>query len=467
MGIDAKKIVSAVPSFSKKWLYASAGMLLCLCLCNTFLFLGDFPIQRWDEARHGVSAYEMLSSGNYLINTFLFSPDYWNSKPPLSIWSVALGFQVFGFTPFGLRAISAVCSFLTVLLVVVFTAKHFSLAKGIFAGYILMTAHHFVLSHNARSGDPDALFILFASAAIFAVLYTTKNMYGLYLACFLLSLAFLTKSFHVVGAAVTVLIAAFGIHGRRVLRPACLVHCLFWGLWPVLLWAFLRYGYDGMQFFEKMFFYDVLQRVGTAIENHKESYIFYLKFTMIDFKYYTISLGILCVMSICARKYMYMFIHVMQLNNTYVLMILLAAAIPCIIFTISQTKLQWYTFPSYPFIAILFSVWIVTFLQNVHSIVQNKYIQALVFFILISACILQEARLLKSLYAQAQQQDAVQMQLWRAGQRYKNVDVYLEGAPWEQEYILAAQLYGGFTPQEGGKAAWEKNLSGTAILLKK
>ena len=39
-----------------------------------------------DEARHGVSAYEMLQTGNWIENTFNYEKDLWNLKPPLSFW---------------------------------------------------------------------------------------------------------------------------------------------------------------------------------------------------------------------------------------------------------------------------------------------------------------------------------------------------------------------------------------------
>ena len=43
--------------------------LMTAFLC--FRCLGIKAIDSWDEARHGISAYEMLKNGNFLENTYL------------------------------------------------------------------------------------------------------------------------------------------------------------------------------------------------------------------------------------------------------------------------------------------------------------------------------------------------------------------------------------------------------------
>lgn len=59
---------------------------LLLCSLTAFLCfrcLGIGAIDSWDEARHGISAYEMMQRGDWLVNTFCGEADYWNVKPPL------------------------------------------------------------------------------------------------------------------------------------------------------------------------------------------------------------------------------------------------------------------------------------------------------------------------------------------------------------------------------------------------
>lgn len=57
--------------------FDSGGFLL-------FTNLGETGISDCDEARHGINAYEMMQSGDYVVTTYRGEPDYWNLKPPLT-----------------------------------------------------------------------------------------------------------------------------------------------------------------------------------------------------------------------------------------------------------------------------------------------------------------------------------------------------------------------------------------------
>ena len=76
-----------VSARSKKALLAGGlvlGILLLGLLC--FYKLGVGELCDWDEARHAVSAYEMIQTGEPIVTTYEYSNDYWNLKPPLSEW---------------------------------------------------------------------------------------------------------------------------------------------------------------------------------------------------------------------------------------------------------------------------------------------------------------------------------------------------------------------------------------------
>ncbi len=61
-------------------------IVLLIGAFNVFFKLGTERINAWDEARYGVSAYEMLTHKTLIHNTYLDKPDYWNLKPPLGLW---------------------------------------------------------------------------------------------------------------------------------------------------------------------------------------------------------------------------------------------------------------------------------------------------------------------------------------------------------------------------------------------
>ena len=96
----------------------AAGILFLALLCFYHLDYGE--LMDWDEARHGVSAYEMLQTGEPIVTTYAYSPDYWNLKPPLSEWLIALGYKLFGYNAYGLRFFSGVSMFLSALLCAAF-----------------------------------------------------------------------------------------------------------------------------------------------------------------------------------------------------------------------------------------------------------------------------------------------------------------------------------------------------------
>ena len=151
------------------WFLLLTGLTGFLC----FRCLGIGAIDSWDEARHGISAYEMMQSGNYLINTFAEEPDYWNVKPPLSFLTVAAGFSLFGYTAVGLRFFSALSYVLTSVLTGLF-ARRYGNAASLFT-MAFLTANYFPFkAHLARAGDADSLYLL---------LFTLASVLSMYADC--------------------------------------------------------------------------------------------------------------------------------------------------------------------------------------------------------------------------------------------------------------------------------------------
>ena len=68
-----------------------------------FYRLGMKYVDPYDEAQHGTNAYEMLRQGKLFVNTYLYEKDYYNLKPPLSMWMLMGSFKLFGNTVFALR----------------------------------------------------------------------------------------------------------------------------------------------------------------------------------------------------------------------------------------------------------------------------------------------------------------------------------------------------------------------------
>src|SRR5436305_14919629 len=83
------------------------AFVLLLMAVNVFAGLGSVALNDSDEARYGVAAWEMLHNRSFIVTTYAGQPEYWNLKPPLGYWLMALSFWILGPTPFALRLPSA------------------------------------------------------------------------------------------------------------------------------------------------------------------------------------------------------------------------------------------------------------------------------------------------------------------------------------------------------------------------
>ena len=261
------------------WLFAAgvAGLTL-LCFCQ----LGAAPVYAWDEARHGINAYEMMQQGDYVANYYNGELDYWNLKPPLSFYLVMLGYRIFGYNAWGLRFFSAFCYIVLAVIVALYLRKKFNplaslLSIAMFAGGYVYFIFHFV-----RAGDADALFILLIGVAYIALLKSSDNANWLHLTGLAVALAFLTKSYHAL-----IMLPIIGLYllftqGFKSIKWWQYFTVTLVTLAPVAIWVGCRAAVDGGKFFHDMLFVDVLNRSTQVVDNevHAGYPFFYLIWTL-------------------------------------------------------------------------------------------------------------------------------------------------------------------------------------------
>lgn len=167
-----------------------------LALFFAFFKLGNHTLSPWDESLHGELAYQMLLSGDYLNYQFGGAPEYWFAKPQLAIWSIAGSYSIFGVNNFALRFPSA----LAIVLLLIFFFRHITRyeSRG-FAFHvclILIGINGLIGPHVGRTGDTDALLVLFLFLShfhFFKYLDFEQKKSALWAGLFL-GLAFLTKA---------------------------------------------------------------------------------------------------------------------------------------------------------------------------------------------------------------------------------------------------------------------------------
>jgi 4-amino-4-deoxy-L-arabinose transferase-like glycosyltransferase len=109
----------------------------------------------------------MAHNGDYVHFYYNGKPDTWNAKPPLLIWSIVLAYKLFGYNAFALRFFSAVASvfffFFAFKLVRLYANEKFAFI----ASLILLTCKAVIGFHVGRTGDADALLLLFVTASLY------------------------------------------------------------------------------------------------------------------------------------------------------------------------------------------------------------------------------------------------------------------------------------------------------------
>lgn len=439
-------------------------IILCLVLFALLLFMSfhglrHAPIQNWDEARHGISAYEMLQTHEWIVTTYRYSPDYWNLKPPLSEYFIVLGYQLFGFNGLGMRFFSAVFWVTSALICSFFILRYTEL--GILACVAVLvgfSAASLPLSaHCARSGDADSLMVLLTSCAlILLILDSEKNSHYLLGSCLCFSLAFLTKSWHA-GIIAIIIILDLLIRGKLFkLGMKKTLACMLCALGPIVIWAILRYAKDGTKFFELMFLVDLINRSTSVLEEHSGGVLYYVSHLMKD--YSTLAFFILAALGTGLNIYKKSYRSILRVC-------LLGFFVPLVLFSLVKTKLPWYIAGIYPPLILLAAMGTVELFRFA---INRRFacIIAIIPLLLITFALFQNAQLVIASHPSSMEQDFISMTDRHA--TYSGSPIYkylspLDDTDWMQGEVLMAEWAGDFVAKKGGLKRWQKN--GAGLLL--
>ncbi|HCC00533.1 MAG TPA: hypothetical protein DEP42_04865 [Ruminococcaceae bacterium] len=439
---------------------------LCVAAFCAFYQLGNGAVNSWDEARHGVNAYEMWNTGSKVVNLYGYVPDYWNLKPPLSFAAIEADLAAFGTTIFARRFYSALAMFLTVLISSIFVWKRYGRVACLVTTALLSCQTLFYHFHYGRSGDADALFGLLCTCCVLALFQVRKNKYWVLISALCFSFAFLDKSWHA-----CILLAVAGIFllfsgqlirfGVRVW--AGMLGCAFI---PIAIWFFCRYQADGWLFFRQMIHRDLLARSATPLEGHGGDLFYYFRVVFLQNGFGLLALAsavfaIFCVITWTKKK--------KRLPHDEPLLFSLWILLPFILFSLAATKYLWYIIPTVVPLCIFCGmmcgrVW-------THSDYRLNRILRVLFIILTIFVVGANARITISLISHTSlspiQQFLTDNNLQSAHGK-KAYILYADGTSnWQQSEVYVGEAYDDFRCQNGGLAAFLKNENGVAVLSKK
>lgn len=350
--------------------------VVLIILVPVFGHLSDLAIQRWDESRLAVNAFEMNKTHNWLVPTFRWEPDMWNTKPPLLIWLQVASLNIFGINELAIRIPSALAAVITCLFLYTFLLKRFeNRLLAIAAPAILIVSQGYTRLHGIRTGDYDALLAMFTTfmlAYFYLYLKDNKPRYLIY-AMSALSLACLTKGVPALMFGPAMLAMAI-LHNK-------LKHILTsWEFYiGLLLFIIVIPGYYILReqynpgYFAAVTENELGGRFLDVIENHRQPWPYYF-WHMYNGDGMWLLLAFLGVnMAVFSKNKDIRDLAVYLSVSSLTFLLILSFA---------QTKLDWYTIPVLPLLSILAAMAvhaIVDFFQDQQYVRRQKAIWVLIF----------------------------------------------------------------------------------------
>jgi 4-amino-4-deoxy-L-arabinose transferase-like glycosyltransferase len=346
--------VSALGSFVDRHDRWCAALVLALMACNLFLGLGTSNVNDYDEARYGVTAYEMQQHRTIVLDTYAGQREVWALKPPLGYWLMALSFALFGGSAFAMRLPSALCALAAVAVTMGAARRWFDRRLAVLAGAILATTFGFLSNHGARSGDFDAgltLILLLVAVQLPGIAGSPWRVVpvALVFAC-----GFLLKSFAI---APMVLVAGGYLLWTGTWRRLRLVPCaVALGLFTLIVgaWAFARWRADGSpDFLLRMFREDVVGRSTSIVDKSTSSPFGYVTGIFDRFAPWPVLMLAAAAVALRAGDPQRPARPLRPARPEITRLLALWIGIPLVFFSVVRTQHHWYLDPTYPALAML------------------------------------------------------------------------------------------------------------------
>lgn len=145
-------------------------LLLLLVTVLAFYKLSKHPIYEWDESHTVINAVEMIQNGDIFNLYYVGQPDELRAKPPLFIWVVVTSFEVFGVNKWSLRLPSALFTILAFFLIFKIINLYRSHEFAFMTCLILLPVKAIIGYHVGRTGDFDAMLLVFLLAGLYCLL---------------------------------------------------------------------------------------------------------------------------------------------------------------------------------------------------------------------------------------------------------------------------------------------------------
>lgn len=321
--------------------YQNLLIILALATATVFANIGGLDIYALDEAKNAEAARAMFSSGDYVIP--YYNGELRTDKPPLHYYFMSVGYKIFGVNAFGARFMNALFGVLTVLLVFLFSRRHFNEKVATYSALVLITSLHFNMQMHMSVPDPYLIFFLTWAFFSFYNAYRDNHWWQKLSFYFAIGCGLLLKG--PVALGLTGLTAVLFLILNRDFKWKTI-----WRLQPfggllltfavALPWYWAVHKATAGLWTEEFFFKHNFSRYSDAMEGHNG--IFLLTFA------YALILGMLSFLPFVPKALAAGF------RGDSVLRYVFSGVVVIIVFfSLASTKLPNYTTPAYPLLAIL------------------------------------------------------------------------------------------------------------------
>lgn len=338
-GLDAPPAVQEQPQVSATYQNHTPLLmrffLIFASSCVLFYSLGERLLKTWDESIYAEIAKEMLYGHTWLTPHWNFQP--WFEKPPLFMWITALFYRCFGVSEFSSRMLGALCGVATIWLTFEIGRLLMDEWGGFAAALMLLTNGYFLLASR------------FEAINVPLALCFTVAAYG-----YLRALRGDPRWWYAVGAAIGTAIMLKGAGGvpiplalflallmdRRLgsLRSHHARNSVLLAVAIALPWHLAMLAVHGRVFLDEYLGYHVLARM-KGIEVASQPAYFYLGCYWVTFAPFAVAALVGLIFHFRYREHSSIVVS--------------AALVVTVSFSLVGTKLAAYVVPAYPFISLL------------------------------------------------------------------------------------------------------------------
>ena len=309
--------------------------------------LGSSALIDWDESIYAAVSKEILENGDWL--TLRWNKEVWFEKPPLYFWLTALTYSILGITEFAARLWSAILGVTGVVTVYFFGKGMFNRLTGFTSAIILASTAHWLL--QSRNGTLDIMAASFIALTLYFFWRARSEPRLWKFTGLFLGLTFMTKNavaaipFSVMFIFAALEISYEGSFEKYPLK-SILFSCFLVFLLVILPWHLVMYSIHGRVFIDEYFFYHILSRT-KGIEGHAKPWFWYFVVFQHWARYWYLAfLGAIYLLAGLLvrdgiKKHLRGFFLFLWFFVTF------------LVFSISQSKIEWYLVPIYPAAALL------------------------------------------------------------------------------------------------------------------